>query len=108
MKAQPESALSESTDATVKELKALLAEAESVLAATGAEAAAGVASLRDRTKIALEKSRETAHLAMDAAKQVAKERAAEADKAIHEHPYAAIGVGVGVGLLLGAWMCRGR
>lgn len=104
MKTQTETPLSESTDATVKELKALLAEAEGVLAATGSEAAAGVASLRDRTKAALEKSRETAHHALE----VAKQRAAEADKAIHEHPYAAIGVAAGVGLLLGALISRGH
>jgi ElaB/YqjD/DUF883 family membrane-anchored ribosome-binding protein len=104
MKTQSESAVAESTDATVQELKALLAEAEGVLAATGSEAAAGVASLRDRTLAALEKSRETARHAMD----VAKERAAQADKAIHEHPYAAIGVAAGVGLLLGALISRGN
>ncbi len=86
----------------MKELKALLAEAESVLAATGDEAAAGIASLRDRTRAALEKSRETAHRVYD----IAKERAAEADKAVHEHPYAAIGVAAAVGLLLGALISR--
>jgi ElaB/YqjD/DUF883 family membrane-anchored ribosome-binding protein len=104
MKTHTDTNLSESADSTVKELKALLAEAEGVLAATGSEAAAGVASLRDRTKAALEKTREAAHHAMD----VAKQRASEADKAIHEHPYAAIGVAAGVGLLLGALLSRGH
>lgn len=107
MNTENNSAVSESTDATVKELKALLAEAEGVLSATGSEAAAGVAALRDRAKVALEKCRETASHALEDAKEAAKARAAEADKAIHEHPYVAIGVAAAMGLLLGALLSRG-
>lgn len=95
---------SESPDATVKELKTLLAEAEKVLAAGGEEAATAVANLRDRTRAALEKSRASARHVFD----LAKERATEADEAIHQHPYVAIGVAAGAGLLLGALIGRCR
>jgi len=101
-KTKTEAALAQTHEATVKELKALLSEAEAVLAATGNEAAAGVAYLRDRTQAALEKSRETALHAVDFAKKGAR----EADKAIHQNPYTALGLAVGLGLLLGALMCR--
>ncbi len=96
------SSLPESTDSTVTELKTLLAEAEQVLSDTSDTAASGIASLRDRTRAALEKGRETAHVAMEAAKH----RAAQADAAVHAHPYIAVGVAAAVGLLLGALLTR--
>jgi ElaB/YqjD/DUF883 family membrane-anchored ribosome-binding protein len=90
-------------DSTIDEIKALLAEAENVIATSGSRASEEIDSLKERLRSALDKSRETAHKAM----QMAKDGAAQADEAIQTHPYVAVGIAAGVGLLLGALLTRG-
>lgn len=89
-------------DSTIDEIKALLAEAENVIASSEGAAGDENASLRERLRSALARSRATAHKAM----QMAKEGAAHADEAVRTHPYVAIGVAAGVGLLVGALLSR--
>lgn len=89
-------------DSTIDEIKALLAEAENVIASSSGGASEEIASIKERLRSALERSRATAHKAM----QMAKDRAAKADEAVHSHPYIAIGVAAGVGLLVGALISR--
>ncbi len=91
-------------DSTIDEIKALLAEAENVIAASGGAASEEIDSLKERLRSALDRSRDTAQKAM----QMAKERAAQADEAIQTHPYVAIGIAAGVGLLVGALLSRGH
>lgn len=89
-------------DSTIDEIKALLAEAENVIASSEGAASEEIAALRARLRSALDRSRATAHKAM----KMAKESAACADEAVRTHPYVAIGVAAGVGLLVGALLSR--
>lgn len=89
-------------ESTIDEIKALLAEAENVIATSSNAASEEIASLKERLRSALDRSRDVAQKGM----QMAKERAAQADEAIHTHPYVAIGIAAGVGLLVGALLSR--
>ena len=100
MPANPET--SAPTDSTIDEIKALLAEAENVIAASGSAASEEISSLKERLRSALDRSRDTAQRAV----QRAKDGAAQADEAIQTHPYVAIGIAAGVGLLVGALISR--
>lgn len=100
MPATPEQTASQ--DSTIDEIKALLAEAENVIASSGERASEEISSLKERLRSALDRSRDTAQKAL----QMAKERAADADEAIQTHPYVAMGVAAGVGLLVGALISR--
>ncbi len=91
-------------DSTIDEIKALLAEAENVIARSGDVASDEIAHLKERLRSALDRSRDTAQKAL----KMAKERCVQCDEAIHEHPYVAVGVAAGVGLLLGALISRGH
>lgn len=91
-------------DSTVEEIKALLAEAEKVIASSKDIASEEISSLRDRLRSAVDRGRETATKAAE----MARHGYAQADEAIHTHPYAAIGVAAGLGLLLGALLTRGH
>jgi Uncharacterized conserved protein len=91
-------------ESTIDEIKALLAEAENVIASSGDAASEEIASLKERLRSALDRSRDVAQKGM----QMAKERAAQADEAIQTHPYVAIGIAAGVGLLVGALLSRGH
>lgn len=89
-------------DSTIDEIKALLAEAENVIASSSGAASEEIASLKERLRNAIDRGRDGAQKAM----QMAKERAVQADEAIHNYPYVAVGVAAGVGLLLGALLTR--
>lgn len=90
-------------DATLDELKSLLAEAEKALASAGDTATEEVAALRGRLRDALAEGKAGARRVYERA----KEQAHRADEAIHTHPYVAIGIAAGVGLLAGALISRG-
>lgn len=89
-------------ESTIDEIKALLAEAENVIASSGNAASEEIASLKERLRSALDRSRDVAQKGM----QIAKQGAAQADEAIQTHPYVAIGIAAGVGLLVGALLSR--
>lgn len=91
-----------SVDTTIEELRSLLAEAESVLAAGGETASEAVSNLRERLRKAVAEGQAVARRATDAA----KEQAAKVDTFVHERPYVAIGVAVGLGVIAGAVVTR--
>jgi ElaB/YqjD/DUF883 family membrane-anchored ribosome-binding protein len=91
-------------DSTIDEIKALLAEAENVIARSGDVASDEISHLKERLRDALDRSRDTAQKAL----KMAKERCVQCDEAIHEHPYVAVGVAAGLGVLIGALACRNR
>lgn len=90
-------------DATLDELKSLLAEAEKALASAGDTATEEVTALRGRLRDALDEGKAGARRVYERAKA----QAHRADEAIHTHPYVAIGIAAGVGLLAGALISRG-
>jgi ElaB/YqjD/DUF883 family membrane-anchored ribosome-binding protein len=89
-------------EATLEELKTLLADAEKALSAAGDQASEEIIALRARLREALTVGKIKARLAYE----YAKEQAARADEAIHTHPYVAIGIAAGVGVLAGALLGR--
>lgn len=89
-------------DSTIDEIKALLAEAENVIAKSGDMAGDEIANLKERLRSALDRSKDTANKAL----AMAKERAVQADEAIQTHPYVAVGVAASIGLLIGALLTR--
>lgn len=89
-------------DATLDELKSLLAEAEKALSSAGDGASEEVTALRGRLRDALAEGRAGARRLYERA----KDEAHRADEAIHTHPYVAIGIAAGVGLLAGALISR--
>jgi ElaB/YqjD/DUF883 family membrane-anchored ribosome-binding protein len=100
MPAHPDQKLPQ--DSTIDEIKALLAEAEDVIAKSGDLAGHEISNVKERLRSALDRSKETAHKAL----AMAKERAAQADEAIHTHPYVAVGVAAVIGVLVGAMVSR--
>lgn len=93
---------SASTESTLDDLKALLAEAETALASAAEKPAEEIHALRERLRSAIDEGKATARHAME----VAREQASRADEAVRAHPYAAIGVAAGVGLLAGLVLGR--
>ena len=89
-------------EATLDELKMLLAEAEKALSSAGDQASEEIVNLRARLREALTEGKAKARKAYE----YAKEQAAYADEAIHAHPYMAIGVAAGVGVLAGVLLGR--
>ena len=89
-------------DATLEELKSLLAEAEKALSAAGDQASEEVTALRIRLREALAEGKVKARLAYE----YAREQAARADEAVHAHPYVAIGIAAGIGVLAGTLLGR--
>lgn len=92
------------SESTLEELKALLAEAEKALSQpAGDEVSDEIDALRTRLRSALEQGKVSARHAVE----VAKEKATQADQAIRTHPYVAIGIAAAVGLLAGVIISRG-
>ncbi|MDX2185840.1 MAG: hypothetical protein SFV32_02810 [Opitutaceae bacterium] len=91
-----------STNNTVDELRALLAEAERALANTGETASDELESLRDRLRSALDEGKRAAGRAAE----YAKEKARCADEFVHTKPYTALAIAAGVGLLAGVLATR--
>lgn len=87
---------------TADELKALVRDAEKLLADSGDEANDQIAELRDRMRKALDEGRVT----LDHVKHVAKERLGECDGYVREHPYHAVGVAAGIGALVALLVSR--
>lgn len=79
------------------DFNALAEDARDLINATADVAGDKVANARKRLAAALENSKEV----YGRVREKAIEGAKATDRAVHEHPYQAIGVAVGVGVLLG-------
>ena len=89
------------TEQTIQDLGTALQEGEQALKAVTGEDGH---DLRARLKAAIEKAKALYERLED--KTVAAAKAT--DKAVHEHPYQAIGIAFGVGLLVGILVTRNR
>ena len=87
----------EANERLVRDLKAVVSDAEALLKATAGLAGEKLAEVRSRLASALESAKDTCD-------QLGCKTAAAAkatDRCIRDHPYETIGVAFGVGLLIG-------
>ena len=89
----------------VEDLKAVIADAEELLAMTADQSGEGVARMRQRVQERLLRARDHLSDIRHSTLERAKEAGEAADRFVHERPWSAIGaaaaVGVVVGLLIG-------
>lgn len=89
--------MSKQTQAVSDAMGTLTEDARNLMAATADVAGEKVGEARKRLAAALERGKEIA----DRVREKAIEGAKVADRAVHEHPYEAIGIAFGVGALIG-------
>lgn len=87
---------------TENDLGTLAEDARALMAATAEVAGDKVGEARKRVAAALESGKKVIGRVKDKAIEGAK----ATDKAVHEHPYMAIGVALGVGALVGFLIAR--
>jgi ElaB/YqjD/DUF883 family membrane-anchored ribosome-binding protein len=92
----------EANERLVRDLKAVIHDAEDLLKATAGQAGEKLTEARDRLTAALESAKGTCHRLEE--KTVAAAKAT--DLCIREHPYESIGVAFGLGLLIGVLVGR--
>ncbi len=85
------------TNAKHADLGSLTEDARALMTATADVAEGKVAEARQRLTAALDSGKEIYALVKDKA----VEGMNDTDKAVHKHPYKAIGIGIGVGALVG-------
>ena len=90
------------TKAETPDMGTLAEDARALMAATADVAGEKVSEARKRLAAALESGKELYGRVRDKAVEGAK----VADKAVHEHPYEAIGVAFGIGALVGYLLAR--
>ena len=86
----------------VDDLKALVRDAEEVLAQVGDDASEEVVELRRRMRSALKDS----HLNLEELRQQARERLEQCDEYVQAHPYHSLGIAAAVGTIVGLLMGR--
>ena len=79
----------------LKDLQAIMADAEELLRATADQAGPRVQEARARTEEALRSARERM-----------QSTGRELDTQVREHPWVAVGVAAGIGLLIGVLLAR--
>ncbi|MFC5519731.1 DUF883 family protein [Polaromonas jejuensis] len=96
----------DSQEQLVTDIKAVILDAEEMLAATADQAGEKIANLRTRVQARLRDAK--ARLAEAEAVLVAKTKAAAqaTDAYVHESPWTAVGIAAGVGLLVGLLIGR--
>lgn len=92
----------ENLDAANDDLKALLREAEKALGHVG-EAGERFDDLRERLRAAVSPN---GHYTFDEIRDETVRRVKQADMAVRQNPYVAIGVAAGIGALLGLLVSR--
>ncbi|MGD0745283.1 MAG: DUF883 family protein [Verrucomicrobiota bacterium] len=90
------------TQTTTNDKGTLAEDARALMAATADVAGEKVSEARKRLAAALERAKDIAGRVREKAVEGAK----ATDKAVHEHPYQAIGIALGVGVLLGYLVAR--
>ena len=92
----------EANEQLVKDLKAVVHDAEELLKATAGQAGEKFADVRHRLAAALESAKASCHGLEEKALATAK----ATDQCIRKHPYETIGVAFGLGLLVGVLIGR--
>jgi ElaB/YqjD/DUF883 family membrane-anchored ribosome-binding protein len=92
----------EANERLVRDLKAVVNDAEELLKATAGQAGEKFAELRSRLAAALEDAKETCQDLGGKSAAAAK----ATDRCIREHPYETIGVAFGLGLIVGVLVAQ--
>lgn len=87
-------------------LNTLVAEAEQLLDTAQRNGSEQFVAARDRVERQLQRARTELDSLQDAAAYKLRRAARATDSAVHDHPYAALGLAVGVGVLIGALAAR--
>jgi ElaB/YqjD/DUF883 family membrane-anchored ribosome-binding protein len=87
----------EANEHLVRDLKAVVSDAEDLMKATAGQAGEKLAEVRSRLAAALEAAKDTCNTLGGKTAQVAR----ATDTCIRDHPYETIGVAFGLGLLIG-------
>ena len=95
-----------STQKLMDDLRAVVADAEALMAATQDSAASQVREARARAAESLEQARARLESLEDDVKARAKEAATDADRYVRENPWQSIGVAAAVGFLVGLLVSR--
>ena len=95
-----------SQEKLVREIRAVVADAEEILKATADQTGEKIADLRVRIQDRLLGARIRLDAAEAALVDKTKAAARAADDYVHESPWQAVGIGVGVGFLLGIILGR--
>jgi len=90
----------------LRDLQAVVDDAEALLQATAAQTGERVDGIRERATASLKQARTRLLEAEGEAVEQVKEAAASADVYVHENPWQAVGVAAGIGLLLGLLISR--
>jgi ElaB/YqjD/DUF883 family membrane-anchored ribosome-binding protein len=86
----------------VKDLRAVVRDAEELMKATASQAGEKLTDLRGRLSTALESAKGTCHRLEEKTVETAK----ATDRCIRDHPYETIGVAFGLGLVVGILVAR--
>jgi ElaB/YqjD/DUF883 family membrane-anchored ribosome-binding protein len=91
---------------TVKDIKAVIADAEEMLSATADQAGEKIASLRARVQLRLQDAKVRLSQAEMLVLEKTKAAAKATDTYVHESPWTAVGIAAGVGFLIGVVLGR--
>jgi len=94
------------SDKLIRDLKAVVDDAEALLQATAAQTGEKIDGVRQRATASLKHARDRLVEAEGEALAQAREVAASTDKYVHENPWQAVGVAAGIGLLVGLLIGR--
>lgn len=95
-----------STNKLLDDLRAVVADAEALMAATQDSAQAQVREARARAAESLDQARARLEALEEDVKARAQAAASDADRYVHEHPWQSIGVAAAVGFLVGLLVSR--
>lgn len=93
-------------DQLVTDMKAVIADAETLLKATAGETGERIASARIRAEESLKAAKARLTRLDAAVREHAKDAATAADDLVHENPWAAVGVAAVTGLVIGVLISR--
>ena len=96
----------EPRDRLMDDLRAVIADAEELLALTKDQAGEGAARLRERVQARLLRARDRLGDLQDSALERARAAGLAADDYVHERPWQAVGIAAGVGVLIGLLIGR--
>jgi ElaB/YqjD/DUF883 family membrane-anchored ribosome-binding protein len=87
-------------------LQDMVEEGERLLRAARSSGSEHLSDLHDKLELQLQHARRELHALGETAAHNVRRAAHAADTAVHQHPYAAIGLAAGVGVLIGMLISR--